>query len=678
MADTGRVFNSAVRNFICDHAEKKLEANPTFIKVFGKNFARKSLNTNIAIAYTNEPKGISTYAGYYSSSDHSITIVSTNNSNNLLTPEEILSDPSIEETCIHEAIHALLERSKAECNKYHISSGTGLLEVKYDKHNQISEIGRGLNEGFTEWMCEQLGYETQAYPELTDFVRLVSTFIGTEKTMELGKGGIFQRFPGILDMNIQSVVTLLGISDDLYFQRDQIQKLSGMMSAIKLFNQDGRSEDSINKAKYDAYLPDIERFRNTPDYTLYINNNQLEDNEDSLVKFIDSIIENRKESATVDVVRFDSMILDKYFEKDMHRILNGQPMSKEDFEKCVRIMGLLNIADVDIPENMRNQKPPYSALEFAEKFEKAREKHMDSLDIAAGEQYKSGEFKALEYLSYLDKVYSGSPSSYYIKEKHLGNFVSQIAPEAFRSDIIDILHSLDNSKSDTKENREALKKLTQTTIFRLKSKDSDKSVESSVIFSEDNFYSKYFSKSNTINKNSGDKVDLNFTLTQDEDYDNIMEQFDTLREDIFKKTPDAKIHIASREIIVKNGDNYDFYTIDAGQIVPMEIEDSFDFNCELGEKIKDEPQTSMVPQKTSRLSNMFNTIRGKLLGIFKNKNSRESDFGNTDQPSTAPAPKDVQIEDHMSQYVQSTITGKYDPTLDTKEHNDEKGIEEER
>ena len=676
MAETGRVNNPEVRNFICAHVAKKLESNPTFVKVYGKDFAKKSLNANLLYAYTNEPKGTSTYAGYHTGYDSSITIVNVYDRNTLLTPEEILQDESIEETCVHEAIHALLERTKKECSRYGIDSGSGLLEHSYDKYGQTKELGRGLNEGFTEWMCEQLGYKSQAYPELTNFVRLISNFIGTEKTMELGKGGIFQRFPGILDMDAQSVATLLGIADDLYFQKDQISKLSGIVSALKGFNDDGRSEYSFFKPDYEAYLPEIERLKNIPDYALYIAQNHLENNEDSLAKFLDSILANRRENANVDCVRFESMILEKYFAKDMDRILNSTPMSKEDFERCAHIFNILNSAERDVPQSLYQQKPPYAVLEFRDKFRILREKQMTALDIAAGEQYKSGDFKVLEYISYLDKIY---PDSYFIKKKHMENFVSQIAPKEFNNEIMDIMRSLANSKSEKEEERAALEKLTKTTIFKLKSSDPNRSVESGVIFSQDNFYSRYFNEGTRINKDYTGEVDFSFTLTQEEDYDSIMKQFDELRETIFNKTPDSQIHIASREIIVKNGNDYQFYTIDDGQIIPMEVDKSFDFHCELGNRIKDAPQSISLPQKTSPLSNMINNVRGKILSLFKGKNPRGADYRDQNHTSIDASPKEVYQEDQMSRYVQSTIIGKYAQTISKKEDKiEEKGIDEGR
>ena len=244
---------------------------------------------------------------------------------------------------------------------------------------------------------------------------------------------------------------------------------------------------------------------------------------------------------------------------------------------------------------------------------------------------------------------------------------------------MDIMRSLANSKSEKEEERAALEKLTKTTIFKLKSSDPNRSVESGVIFSQDNFYSRYFNEGTRINKDYTGEVDFSFTLTQEEDYDSIMKQFDELRETIFNKTPDSQIHIASREIIVKNGNDYQFYTIDDGQIIPMEVDKSFDFHCELGNRIKDAPQSISLPQKTSPLSNMINNVRGKILSLFKGKNPRGADYRDQNHTSIDASPKEVHQEDQMSRYVQSTIIGKYDQTISKKEDKiEEKGIDEGR
>lgn len=97
-----------------------------------------------------------------------------------VTQEEITNNKNIS-TIIHEAVHALLR------NRY----GTGMLFIKpvideglqkiHTPKADFPEIGRGLNEGFTNWVVQQSGLETNSYVNLTEIISIIYTCIGAEK-----------------------------------------------------------------------------------------------------------------------------------------------------------------------------------------------------------------------------------------------------------------------------------------------------------------------------------------------------------------------------------------------------------------------------------------------------------------------------------------------------------------
>ena len=667
MAETGKVNNSNIRNYICSFVPEKLEAIPAFIKAYGRGFAKKQLLSNIVTVYTNEPKGTHTWSGLHRRDDKSITLIDFTQNGEVLSPEDIQNDASIEQICAHEAVHALLERSKKECKRFGIKAGTGLLERFTDGKGNEFELGRGFNEGYTEWMTVQAGYKSQAYPELTNMVTLLGLAIGQEKMMELGKGGIYSRFPKILDMDIDSTVRLLGIADDLYYQNDWIYTLNGLSSTLKSVEKAEGPLDEQLQQNYDSYQKLISSLKNTPEYALYISENHLEDNNSSFIDYLDnSLIKNKKESVKVDYVRVESMILERYFGKDLARIFDSDPVSKEDFEKCKSIMDLLNTSYGDIPAELRNQRPAYDAITFRDKFPALREKYMASFDIEQSNSFKAGTFKVLNYLEYLKQVY---PDNSMLKQKHLDTFISLIAPKEFATDLGNILHAFSNPD----EKKSVLEKLSDTKLFSVTSKDPNNPIRSTFMLSKDNFYNNYFTEGQQFNSSSNDRPKFDYTLSENEpSYESAMKNFMALRENVFKSNPNANIYIVSRDIVVKSNDEYTIYHLHDGELVPMKIEDTFDFQCQLGERTVEKQSGTTAIVKQSPVSSFFNSIRGKMIQIFGRNKKPDIIYGDGENEQGNP----VTIPNTLDQYNVSPNSVKPSPSPSKDNINPQREDEE--
>ena len=167
-----RIENPNIRAYLYKRIPQEFNNNPLFVNVFGKDFARKRLKSNVLAVYTNEQIGRLRANGYQQISDKSIVLCKSGPDGALLTPADIENDPLLKELSLHECIHAILTRTKEECAKLNIVGGTGLLKTfKSIEDGKYYEIGRGLNEGYTEWICEKLGHQTYSYDTLTNFVR---------------------------------------------------------------------------------------------------------------------------------------------------------------------------------------------------------------------------------------------------------------------------------------------------------------------------------------------------------------------------------------------------------------------------------------------------------------------------------------------------------------------------
>lgn len=63
------------------------------------------------------------------------------------------------------------------------------------------EIGRGLNEGLTNWIVRKTGLPTNGYRTLTNFMEELELAIGEDNVMEMGKGNLCERIPKLLKID---------------------------------------------------------------------------------------------------------------------------------------------------------------------------------------------------------------------------------------------------------------------------------------------------------------------------------------------------------------------------------------------------------------------------------------------------------------------------------------------
>lgn len=186
--------------FVIDTTKK----SKLFTRVFGKDFASKRLKTNLSTVYTNE---FSEYrSGYYSMDDHSITFCTSEKESDKLTVSDV--EKSQQATALHEAIHAILLKTPKECKKYKIEYGSGIHKL----FNKESEIGRGANEGLTNWICSKLGVNVSSYHCETTLIKQLELAIGEKRVMQMGKGNVSK----VLGMKPIETYEILAYIDEIY------------------------------------------------------------------------------------------------------------------------------------------------------------------------------------------------------------------------------------------------------------------------------------------------------------------------------------------------------------------------------------------------------------------------------------------------------------------------------
>lgn len=250
--------NQEIRQYLINFVERTLNRCEAFSKVYGKDFVRKRLEKNLEKVYTDISSSNSNTA-LYDMDNSCITIFSGNNSAKSLTVADIENNKKLKHLILHESIHAIFRRTKEECQKFGIEDGTGILEF----YNNGQELGRGFNEGLTEWICQKAGYGEQSYDSEKDIVKILELAIGEEAVMELAKGDIRGNVAKILQMKKVECLQLMALVDNIYQNERKIYEIGEINSDNENIELD-KSISNVESILFEKYFKDeIETALNT-------------------------------------------------------------------------------------------------------------------------------------------------------------------------------------------------------------------------------------------------------------------------------------------------------------------------------------------------------------------------------------------------------------------------------
>ena len=232
--------------------------------------------------------------GGYNFKEKAITLYLGKN----ITAKEILENENLLTTILHEGIHSVLR------NKF----GTGLFyfRPKLDENiqkiilpeSEFEELGRGLNEGVTNWIVRQSGVETISYNNLTEITELIASCIGT-KRMKPFTSDNYKKIFKALHMSRDYGMEFLRQLDEVYYIEENLRDINNLAKYFqeiqKLLQTEDRQEFTELEKKY-GYL------RNKRIYNQVINEARGEE----LNKIISDIDTKTKESSIIE--RFSSIL----------------------------------------------------------------------------------------------------------------------------------------------------------------------------------------------------------------------------------------------------------------------------------------------------------------------------------------------------------------------------------
>ncbi len=587
-----RQENQEIKEYLVNFAISHLENCDVFVKTFGKKFARKMLALNLEKVYTNEK---SDKGGYYDIKDFTITICKSGKNGELLKSKDIEEDDHLQETILHEAVHAILRQLKQKCNKMGIISGTGIFEIYEDG----IERARGFNEGLTNWIVEKAGIKTNTYKNLTNIAKQIEIAIGKEETMKICKGDVKGNVAKRLNMDFYECIEFLAINDHLYFEEKRMQKCEKVQEILaKIRNKDVLyiSNEEIKKLESE-YSGLSQQFEQNCEYQKYIEDNNLEDDDETRLKYIAKEKESAKRGVIKARAHAESIIFDKYFKKEFEELLNSEDISYEDTKKYIDLRRNMETYEDDIEG---------SVVDFQRKLKILRKKYEDKALLPYEERLKQGELSIQELLELTKKLSYGNENEEYYVRRDVFNRISKLIcsknPEAVEQLIEKVIRDGNiediNRYSFIEIEAEGLK----NNVYMKDKRPVFSTIMSSI-------------KKITANEEIKDQEDI-FDYTSDpadEGYKNAISQFLKLKEKINERNQNAEISILNEVIVVDDNGKREYYSIkEGGIILPAEVKSKEPIKMNFAQSKEERAGNLPTVRKETRFSKLLLSIRKKL------------------------------------------------------------------
>lgn len=596
-----KIENEELRPYVYAYIIKKLESCDLFVKTFGKNFAKKRLDLNFSNLYTNEKKR--NIAGYYSSDDLSITLCKTGKDGKMLSIEDLETDSDLRQTILHEGVHSVLRVIKLDCTKRKIKSGTGILEF----YENNTELGRGLNEGLTNWICEKSGLTTQSYPILTNFVKQIELGIGPRKTMQLAKGDIKKNVSKNLGMDERRCREFLGLADEIYTLGRQKDDLNFIISTLSmelhedgtymLFNESLEEDmDAVRK------LPMFANVESNSDYLAYAYWHQKDHRKlETKLAYFKEIRTNINTKIKNTRGEIESKIFTKYFKRDFIEMKSMPKILDSDYKKYLKLSNLMQEYEDDDSK---------SAAWFKSEMKNIKVRYFKEISERLTEEIKTGKFSMAKFMEYKNLFKSGD------SEIDIGNqefnmlFAETLFPERF-SELIGLMMKL--------EYDDKLEDLDKYSILEIGEGDTRR-----ILYLKDNKEMYAVNGAGSISMLAEDKIEdpnmlFDFTLVDGQFIQEVVTKFLVLKEKIFEHDPKAEIRIVNDVIMITSNEKTAYVVINGNELVGV--------NKQKEDSLKDKfsPErfslNSYLPQVNdeSALSKFFLKIKRRLL--LKNSDS---------------------------------------------------------
>ena len=659
---------------------EKLENCELFVNAYGKGFVEARLYENFKRLYTEEthPR----YAGEYSlGGSGAMTLYAKGSDGNMLTFDDIKEDSDLQTTTLHEGIHAIFNKTPEECAALGIRMGSGMHFI-YDGIR--NEIGRGANEGFTNWLCEKAGLKTRSYPKLTRIIKLIEKAIGEEKVIQFGKGDIENNIAPLLQLSPEECALFLSKADAIY----DFDELAHDYSDVRIYLDDKIRYQDTPKDEIPEYVTEhlqklehnalYKKILKNPDYLTFAEQQGLDPKEETTKqKYFDRMSEMYSNRSNEMVGEMHTTLITMYFSKELDDILqSSNDCGIEQYQKFCEIKNLL--ADHKTYSNDILKT-------FKSKIDELKTRFCGKAIEDIKHSLTSGTLTPEKFEAYQELFENGDYKDSFDFRETISEMMLPEDPQSYSSLYVGLANN---------------KQLSRIFDYKILSLQSPNGSRKSLFLDTkgNNSFSRFVSQNRTIQANeelSEDDRIFDITLGNLQEIQLIVNNFIELKEKIKSKNPNAQLEIIDDVIITTNEHNeVQFYMVDGNDIVPVSVTEltpqnrlpleqlRFDSvkrhtvkpeelvlsntsDMEIEEVSYEENETALVPVSKNPFKKIFDSMKGafsKFKDTFFNNYKPSKDSKPVEEinvPKTTPTSFDDRI--HVD------VSGKYEPLLNPEE-----------
>lgn len=546
-----------------------------------------------------------------------------------VTRDEIINGKNFV-TLMHEAVHALLRHR----------NGTGMLFIKpeidenlkkiYTPKADFPEIGRGLNEGFTNWVVQQSDLETNTYVNLTEIISIIYTCIGAEKMIPFASFN-YKNICKSLHMSRDFGMEFIRQTDEICLSEEKLRDIDNILrffEKVQKTLQTGKEEDykELEKEYGDlvqsSILKEVYTDERQEKLEQLLSKKDLP--ESSLVTAFSELIHDMKtelEDFNESETLRRNFLITSSIDKLIQSLIKGrldEPKTLEEYEKLAEVFDsiryLMNANEI--------KEEPEDWEEICNKITERGNETLKRIFDTTAQETKNGTISS----SYLEEELKKVITLYSLDgdEEALSNGISSFINVITRN-----INSPQEQKALIKYaiSNDCVKDLPYLSIITTQSGRSiilNGSLMIGVIDGKRDDFVQY-KKSFRLEKGETYKDKADWTISMDTDINNLARQFEELKEKKMQENPDTKIYILEGIVAFQTKEGYQFYEVTEGEdagIVPAKF-NAEKFIKSMVEEREPFIQENVLPVKAK--FGIFTKIRRKLNAIKDFIDSRKSE-----------------------------------------------------
>lgn len=309
------VENTELKEYMINLTKTELQKFKLLSEIYSERRISKILNKNIKKVFSDET--LINEAGYYNTGTNEIHLKV--NEEHRITQTEVENTYTLKGTVMHECIHALF------C---HEEYSTGAL-AKYGNR----QIGRGINEGLTNWIIEKCGIIINGYLVQKNIVKALECVFDEETILKLLSGKTNKSFKALGLSTLEGEIFFSKV-DEITALKEEIRNKKGIIYNLEKLLEQKTVDEEVAKQQ-------LVRSKHNYNEKMTLRDNMEEVKSSNVEDLMDyySTLDN-------EIVSIIDILINKYAEPLLEQERNKNKLDEESYLKLsnlyIRIWNMLD------------------------------------------------------------------------------------------------------------------------------------------------------------------------------------------------------------------------------------------------------------------------------------------------------------------------------------------------